>query len=168
MKQILSLILFTTFLNAQENISIGIYQDARLLVLGDDKGNKPGTLDIKVDMSLQGKQFQHYYFEVRPQFEYANLSGGKYVSWLINGGWVFNQLLIKNLEAGAYLTIGTIHRWQSSWITYGLTGDLSYKIGRFKISLLAQAIKANDLKQKWNDDKYRISVYGGFKYDLFQ
>lgn len=166
MYKLLSLLLFTTLLSAQDKISIGVYQDARLLVLGDDNGNEAATLDIKFDISLQGKQFKYYYFELRPQFEYANLSGGKYVSWLINGGWVFNKLIINNIEIGGYLTTGMIHRWEGSWFTYGLSGDISYKIGRFKISGLCQLIERNDLKQYYGTKGLQPNFYIGLKYEL--
>lgn len=155
------LTLISSICYAQNNISIGVYQDARLALLGDDKGNDAFTLDVKIDVSLQGYQFEWYYFEIRPQFEYANLQGGKYISWLVSGGWVFNQLFIKNVEAGIYPTIGIIQRKQS-FGTYGVSGDISYKIGRFKISALYQWIKRGDISEG-----LKPNFYVGVKYNVW-
>lgn len=158
---------FLALCNAQDNISIGLYQDARLLFVGDERGNNAGTIDVKLDISLQGNQFTHYYFEMRPQLEYANLQGGKYVSWLINGGWVFNQMF-NNIEAGAYLTIGAIHRFGGAFGTYGVTADLSYKLNdNLKISLLAQTINRSDLTFMYNTNKpMKFNGYVGLKYNI--
>ena len=68
---LLPLAIILTFINqckAQDNISIGLYQDARLLFLGDDRGNDAfKTIDAKLDISLQGYQLNNYYFELRTQ-----------------------------------------------------------------------------------------------------
>lgn len=162
MKALLILLLSTVLLTAQDNVSIGLYQDGRLLFIGDDHGNDAGTLDIKVDVGLQGHQRKWSYYEMRVQFEYADLSGGKYVSWLVMGGHVFNKLIVKNFEIGMYPTIGMIHRFKTSYGTYGLTGDISYKMGRFKLSLLTQGIKRFELENQ----KFGMSVYGGVKYEF--
>lgn len=151
--------LFTTLLNAQENIAIGVYQDLKLATSNDNHGNTAPTLDLRVDVSLQGKQFDWYYFEVRPSFEYADLYGGKYVSWQVSGGWVFNKLIIDNLEIGGYLTTGVIHRFGEGFLTYGLTGDISYG-KNLKISLLGQYINRPDV------NKWGFSGYVGIKYQI--
>lgn len=159
--------LLATSVFCQEQIQLELHQDARLAVLGDDHGNSPGTLDFKVGVALQGKQFEHYYFEVKPQFEYANLSGGKYVSWLMNGGWVLNKM-IKNFEAGAYLTTGFLHRFGTSYMIFGGTFELSYRLTKkLKLGAMLQILNSPDLKDKWGDDKLRKSVYGGIKYVIW-
>jgi hypothetical protein len=170
MKRLIAIPLMLLMLggNSQDNISIGLYQDFMLMVSDDEHGNTAPTLDAKFDVSLQGKQFKYYYFELRPQFEIASLSDGQYVSWQINGGWVLNKLIVNRLELGAYLTIGSIHRWKSSWATYGLMGDISYNFGRFKLSGLYQFIQRSDLKERYDTNGLQPNGYLGLKYNLKQ
>jgi hypothetical protein len=157
----LLLMLFVTIASAQ--IEISIHQDIKLATLGDNHGNNAFTSDVKISLSMHGKQFKYYYFEVRPEFEYAELSGGKYVSWLVNAGWTYNKLVIDNLNIGGYFTTGIIHRWDVGYFTYGITGDLSY--GKtIKVSLLGQLIKRPDLKDKWGTTGLKPSLYLGIKY----
>lgn len=157
-----------TFVNeckAQNNISIGFYQDARLLFLGDDHGNNGLTIDAKVDFSLQGNQFDLYYFEIRTQIEYANLYGGDYTSLLVTPNWVFNQ--INNVEFSSGVVIGLLWRWNESYATYGLSGDISYKITpKLKISVLGQLISRGDLYDRWNDNGLKPNFYIGIKYNI--
>lgn len=154
----LILILFPIFIFSQNHIQLEIHQDFKLAFLGDDHNNKPFTPDFKISIALQGNQFDWYYFEMKPSFEYANLSGGKFVMWNVNAGWVFNKLINK-IEIGTYLTGGLLHRFNESWLTYGITSELSYKLTeRLKIGLMCQLIDRPDV------DKFGISNYIGLKY----
>lgn len=163
---LLPLAIILTFINqckAQDNISIGLYQDARLLFLGDDRGNNPGTIDAKLDISLQGYQLNNYYFELRTQLEYANLKGGDYASIMVIPNWVFGN----DLELSSGVILGFIHRWKQSFLTYGLNLDMSYYLfDKLKISILGQYIKRNDLNYLWNDKSFKPNVYIGVKYNL--
>lgn len=165
-KLLIILALITSQAYSQSNVTIGVYQDPKLAFQIDDYGNTPFTLDMKISVELNGKQFNQYYFSIRPEFEYAELYGGKYVSWLVNGGWVFNQLFIDDLSIGGYLTGGLIHRWGAGYATYGTTGDISYG-KRLKVSILGQILRSTDLIDKWGKNKtFRYSVYVGLKYNL--
>jgi hypothetical protein len=151
---------------AQDNVSIGVYQDARLLFLGDERGNKPGTIDAKLEISLQGYQLNGYYFSINTQIEYANLKGGDYSSLLIIPNWTFNQQ-IENIELSGGIVTGLIHRWKQSYFTYGLSGDLSYKLSdKLKLSALGQLIKRGDLSDRWNTKGLNPNFYIGIKYNL--
>lgn len=161
----LLIFLFPFLMFTQDHIQIEIHQDARLMFLGDDKGNRHITQDIKLSVALQGKQFEWYYFELKPSLEYANLKGGKFVTWTVQGGWVFNQLFIRNIEAGIYPTIGLLHRFNTSYFAYGITSELNYKITeKLKIGLMLQGITRPDLKDKWNTKGLKPSGYLGIKY----
>jgi len=158
-----------TFINeckAQDNISVGLYQDARLLFLGDDHGNNPGTIDAKLDILLQGLQLSGYYFEIRVQGEYADLQGGKYHSLLICPNWVFNEQFY-NFEISGGALVGLLWRWNQSYATYGASGDISYKLSnKLKISALGQLIKRGDLSDRWNTKGLNPNFYVGIKYNL--
>ena len=158
---ILSLVLlFSTIVYSQDKIYIGIYQDPKLAVLSDDYGNKPYTLDIKADVRLQGYQKKSYYYEMRVQYEYADLYGGKFSQWQIMGGWVLNKLIVDNFEIGVYPTIGLLHRFDSSWLSYGGTSEIAYNIGKFKIGWMQQLINRPDV------DKWGFSTYLGVAFNV--
>ena len=164
---IIILILSTAICSAQDNISIGLYQDIRLATVGDDKGNDAFTTDVKLDISLQGYQLNQYYFSVNTQFEYATLKGGDYFSLMVVPNWTLNDLILEKVEVGAGVIIGLIHRWGAGYATYGLSGDVSYMIApKLKISLLGQLIKRGDLADRWNTKGLSPNVYLGIKYNI--
>jgi len=159
-----------TFINeckAQDNISIGIYQDAKLLFLGDDRGNEAfKTIDAKLSFSLQGYQLNNYYFSINQELEYAKLKGGDYFSLLIIPNWTLNKM-IPNVELSAGVVIGLIHRWKMGYATYGLSGDVSYMITtKLKLSALGQLIKRSDLLDRWGTKGFNPNFYIGIKYNL--
>lgn len=167
--KLLLFLLFPFLLFSQNNIQIEVHQDLRLMTLGDDRGNNPFTPDFKIGVALQGKQFKYYYFEIKPSFEYVELSGGKYVMWQVNGGWVFNNLVVPRFEIGFYLTGGILHRFDLSYLAYGFTEELSYKINKkIKVGIMLQHISRPDLKYRWGSNGLKTSLYIGLKYNLKQ
>jgi hypothetical protein len=100
MKKYLILVLLAcSMLNAQpSDLSISIHQDGRLLFLGDDHGNKPITLDFIIRLKMFGRQFEQGYLVIYPEFEFAELSSGKYTRYSANVGYTFNKLIIDNTE----------------------------------------------------------------------
>lgn len=155
---LLTALIFSTMTFSQNNIYIGAYQDPKLAFFEDDHGNQPFTLDFKAEITLQGNQMNWYYFEMRVQYEYADLYGGKYVNWQVLGGWTFNRLFLKNLEIGIYPTIGLLHRFGTSFASYGATSEIMYKIGKFKVGMMSQGITRPDI------DDFGFSNYVGIKY----
>lgn len=167
---LLPLAIILTFINqckAQDNISIGLYQDARLLFLGDNRGNDAfKTIDAKLDISLQGYQLNNYYFSINTQLEYANLKSSDYGSLLVIPNWTFNKMF-NNIELSGGVIIGLIHRWKQGYGTYGVSGDVSYMISpKLKLSALGQLIKRSDLADRWNKKGLSPNVYIGIKYNL--
>jgi len=162
----LIILLFPLLIFSQENIMLEGLFDPRLMILGDGKSYGAGTADFKIGVELQGKQFEWYYFAMKAQYEYADLKP-RYISYLISAGWTFNQFLPENLNTGIFLTTGFIHRFGTSFFTYGATGEISYKLtDRLKLTIQYQAIKRGDLKYMWQENKVGISNYLGIKYKL--
>ena len=150
--------------HAQNNISIGLYQDIKLATVGDDKGNNPFTLDAKLDIGLHGFQLKNYYFSIHTQFEYADLKGGDFGSVMVIPNWTMNNLVLDDLEISGGVLIGLIHRWGQAYATYGLNSDISYMIApNIKLSLLGQLIKRSDLLDRWGTKGLSPSVYFGIK-----
>jgi hypothetical protein len=152
----------------QDKLSLGLYQDAKLAFIGDDIGNDAFTLDAKFDVSMQGKQFKDYYFEIRSQIEYADLKDNFYLSVLVNPNWVYNSIDRFELSAGAIA--GLIYREKAgedeqfmSFISFGLSGDISFLLtDDIKISYLGQYI----YRGEFDMNKMVYNGYIGIKYNL--
>lgn len=127
----LLILLLALNLNAQDGISIGVFHDVKLgLGLDKEHGNDKSTLDLLLNVSLEGKQFKYYYFSVVPFFEMANLHGGDYKRYGVNLMWNFNKLIVDRLEIGVGAGFGVIHR-PESYASYSFTADLSYPITKW-------------------------------------
>lgn len=164
---IIALILLTVIckLTAQENISLSIHQDARLLILGDDIGNNPGTLNLLTRLKLNGKQDRLGYATITTVFEIANIEGN-YKRYSAEVGYTFNEWS-NNFEASLYVGWGWIDRWGKSYFSGNANAELSYKISNtLKVSLLAQFTERKDLKYRYNDSVIRMSGFIGTTINL--
>lgn len=150
---------------SQEKINVSVYQDARLLLLGDDKGNSALTPNVLFRLEMQGKQMKGYYFVMFPEFEYAEIDG-VYRRYSVNIGWTFNDLFFSDFEVGATLGYGFINRWSGAFFSSG--GSLSVSYGkRLKAGVLLQVTERKDLDFAYGNNAYRFSGFIGVKYDLF-
>lgn len=143
----LFILLFSLSLNAQDGISVGMFQDIKL-GLGMDKehSNDKPTLDLLLNVSLEGKQMTYYYFSVVPFFEMANLHGGDYKRYGVNLVWNFNRLIVEGLEIGVGAGIGVIHR-PESYASYSFTADLSLPILKtVSVALKNEFVRRSELK----------------------
>ena len=155
-KLIYYLILFSCMnLFSQEQISLGVYQDLRLLLTGDDHNNDAGTIDIVMRIEMQGKQQNWGYLTIFPQFEYAEIAGN-YKRWSANVGYTFNEIFV---EIMPYVSYGWIDRGVS-FRSIGAGCEISYKIGKLEISLLNEFVERQEL------NKWVCSIYGGIKYNI--
>lgn len=119
--------LFTTITFAQDNVTLNISQDARLLFVGDNKGNKAPTMDLSIRSEWQGKQFNGYYFFIAPEFEYAQLAED-YYRYSANIGWTFNQW-IENFSFTASVGYGVI-KHDFGTTSFGNNFQISYKANK--------------------------------------
>lgn len=127
------------------SIAIAVYQDAKFLVVGDNKGNSPGTLDLIFRVKLQGNQDRLGYCIIFPEYEYANLKGGKYVRYSANVGYVFNQL-IKNIETSLAVGYGWIDR-NGTLGSISINSELAYKVtDNLKLSVIGQYTQRQDIR----------------------
>lgn len=148
--------------SAQEKVSVTVYQDARMLFAGDSKGNSAGTINILSQFKMQGNQQKWGYMVVYPEFEYANLKGGEFARYSVNVGYVFNNLLLNNFEAGINTGYGWIDRYGSSF-SASVTGNINYKLNdTFKLSILTQLTDRTDLIEP----ELRLSGFIGVEINL--
>lgn len=144
---ILIMFLMTFLCQAQEVFAISIYQDAKLLFIGDKIGNDALTPNILIRANMQGNQQKWGYMEIFPEFEYANLKGGEYQRYTANIGYVFNKLILDNFELGSSFGWGWINRNNFTYRSVSLSGVLNYKLShKIKLSAQLQLTERKDLK----------------------
>ena len=133
--------------NSQEKIQFGTYQDIKLGFGQDEEhGNVSPTLDLLLNVSLEGKQFKYYYFSIVPFFEMANLHSGDFKRYGVSLMWNFNRLLIERLEIGIGTGFGVIHR-PESYASYSFTADLSCLIAKgISLGLKNEWVRRSELK----------------------
>ena len=146
--------------NAQEKISIGIYNDVKLgLGLDKEHLNPNPTLDLIINVNLEGKQLNGYYFSLQPFYEQANLHSGYFKRYGFNTTWTFNSYY--RFETSITTGLGMILRHGIQLPSYQIGSEVSYELfSRFKIALKYEFIRRGDIQA------FRHNVYGGFKYDL--
>lgn len=183
MKNLQSLFTISAFLlcftvSTAQNISTEIYQDLRLMTVGDKDNNiDPGTLDLLAKLNLNGKQDAYGFCTVSPQFEYANITG-IYKRYSFSVGYTFNQLYSNNhflnsiLEKSEFqinLDYGFIERFGKTFNGFGGTAAYKYKLSdTFKVAALLQLTDRKDLKAFYNEtDTIRLSGFIGLEINLF-
>lgn len=154
-------LLFTTFCYSQSGLSVSIYQDARLMILGDSDHNiDKGTLDLVFRLKMEGNQERSGYFIVYPEFEIANIEG-TYKRYSVNVGYVYNKLIIDDLELGLGLGWGWIDRYGKSMFSFAGTSNVSYKLtDNIKLSLLGQITERKDLAYMWGNKNLNFGESG--------
>ena len=75
---ICSLFIFTLYSSGQDNIEISLQQDGRLLLVGDQKGNDPLTLNLLSKIEIPVYNFEQNHLSTYISAEYADLVGGSY------------------------------------------------------------------------------------------
>jgi hypothetical protein len=152
---------------AQDHVSVSVFQDAKLLIIGDDKGNNAGTANLLISFNLEGKQFEYYYFSMQPFYEYADLNGGYFHRYGVNAAWTLNKLVVPKLEASIGVGIGAIHRTGLGLASYQFIGQLNYPITPWLFaSARYEIVRRSDLVYLWDTKqpfKPNFSIGATFK-----
>lgn len=166
MKKLL-LLLLCAQLGAQNGLSVSVLQDLRLATTGDGY-YQPGTIDINTSIRLEGKQGKVGYLIVVPEVEIAALDYG-YTRFSFGAGYAFNDWNIKNVHTSIYATYGFIIRGGLSTQSFGLNGDIMYKLSdRFSIVALAQFQERSDLKLMYGKGKIGFSGFLGINFKILK
>lgn len=171
----LSLIMLFVFGNAQENVSLAVYQDLGMAVRSDGQGNNPFTIDITMKIMMNGNHLLSRkgnsvgYTHLAPIVEIADLYGGKYIRYGAEIGFTFTHIYLGKLRTeltpiinygflerthrvelnngqGFYDSTFTVRAWEFG-LGYGV--PLSPYI---KILALATITQAKDLQVLWGND----------------
>ena len=105
----LFIILLFPLLSFGQGISLNISQDARLALVGDERGNEAFTPNINVAAEFRGWQKGNSYFLMRPEIEYADLKGGELYRMTANFGYTFNKWF-NNVDFTATIGGGMLSR----------------------------------------------------------
>ena len=154
-------------MHSQNGVSISVLQDLRLATTGDGYYS-PGTLDINFNAKLEGKQGRVGYLIVVPEIEVADLDYG-YTRFAFGVGYAFNDWNIKNVHTSIYATYGFILRGGLSTQSFGLNGDITYKVSdRVGIVALAQFQERSDLKLMYGKGKIGFSGFIGINFKILR
>ena len=145
--------------HCQDNVSVSIHQDARLFFVGDDIGNNAVTPNLLLRLNLKGKQDSIGFGFAMIETEFADLKGGDYYRYSINGGYTFNQIIPK-IEASLTGGYGLIHRNGLAYRSLGCSGVLGYKLDRFTPSIIVQGVDRVDI------NKFGFSGFFGLEYNF--
>ena len=109
MKKLTYLLFFIPLISLSQGISLNVSQDARLALVGDERGNKAFTTNVNVAAEFRGLQKGSSYFLMRPELEYADLKGGELYRMTANFGYTFNKW-IKDVDFTVTLGGGMLSR----------------------------------------------------------
>ena len=166
----ISLFFISSIIYSQEKMSLGVFQDARLMFLGDERGNSPGTMDLLLRLRLEAKQKKLGYFVFYLSYEHANLASTlkRYSS---SFGFTFNNLsksnkFINRFEFTPTVGYGNLNRNRNNSIdkyyNWSFCEETSFKVNEFmKISFLTQLMQRSDLKRKKSNNR-RIARFSCF------
>jgi hypothetical protein len=150
----------------QNNIEISLQQDARLFLVGDQKGNDPLTVNLLSKIEIPVYNLEKSHVSTYLTVEYADLVGKNYKRYALGAGYIVNSIYGK-IGAGAYLDFGKIYRQEEGFNSFSLSGELNYKINdRLKFIVTQQLTQRKDLKILYNSNEYVISGFVGLKYSL--
>lgn len=155
---------------SQEKMSLGVFQDARLMFLGDERGNSPGTMDLLLRLRLEGKQKKIGYFVFYLSYEHANLAS-TLIRYSSSVGFTFNNLsksnkFINRFDFTPTIGYGNLNRNRNNSIdkyyNWSFCEETSFKVNKFmKISFLTQLMQRSDLKRKKSNNR-RIARFSCF------
>ena len=161
MKKIILILFLAIGINVKSQITISVFQDVKLAFTEDVVGNKPFTLDILVLPKLfnggnRSDSWDKQIF-VYPYFEYADLSGGKYVRWAMGFGYEF--CITNKIGISPSFDYGIINRWGFATFSSNIMVQTHYQISnKFSVGLLFSKTRRTDLdiykEGQWVDNFY--------------
>jgi hypothetical protein len=151
----------------QNKLEISLQQDVRLFLVGDQKGNNPLTTNILSKIEIPIYNLKKNHFSTYISLEYADLAGKNYKRYALGAGYVVKSIY-RRIGAAAYVDFGKIYRQDEGFSSFGLSGELNYKINdRLKFICTQQLTHRKDLKILYNtENEYIISGFIGLKYRL--
>ncbi|AUC84180.1 hypothetical protein CW731_02195 [Polaribacter sp. ALD11] len=157
------------FTCAQNSINVSLHQDFKLLVFGDQLGNRAGTLDLIARVKYEGKDHKLGYIVYGLEYEKALLAD-EYSRVGGFAGFTFMDIFNDyNLHVTPSLGAGYINRKQQNLFSWSAALQLDYYISNnIKLSVLNQITERTDLEMLYDDLKYRYSLFIGIEIKIFE
>ena len=171
-KYSLYFLLLFCFLNAnlqsQNSLKLSAHQDLKLLLVGDNKGNNAGTLDVISKLKFEAKEKELGFFIFGIEYERANLQnnftrvGGFF-------GYSFKPFkYTPDFVISPAIGYGSIMREDVNVGSYTAHLQIYYQLNNFiRASVLNQFTQRSDLRVLYNDEKLRFSFFVGLEINLF-
>lgn len=170
---LLILLLTQVTSTSQEKISLSVYQDARLMTLGDKQNNEPGTMNLLMNVKIQTKQKNYGYLVIVPEYEQADLQD-TYKRLSLGLGYTFNRLyspnfnFLRDFEVTTTISYGVINRFSNTEGSWSCNGEVSYKVNDWlKVGAVHQFTERTDLLFRYQDRKIRYSFFFGLEFSPF-
>ncbi|GGG95276.1 hypothetical protein GCM10011416_10970 [Polaribacter pacificus] len=165
---LLVVLLSCSYSYSQSKINITVHHDAKLLLIGDDKGNDAITFNILVKAEFPIKEYMSSTLFAYPVIEYADLIGGNYQRYGAGIGYNIHDVF-RNFDLGISVDYGNLKRGSAyDGFSANLNGEVAYSItDRLKVSYVYQVGERPDLKALYNSKTSFIgSGFIGVKFSL--
>jgi len=144
-----SIILFVTLLTTFASYSqyLGVTQDARLLVFGDNKGNGSLTPNINIRYTQKIVSDEYLNFFASLEYEYADLNE-PYNRIAFGFGLKFDRIIDK-FEFNIIYTVNRTYRPFDNFSNWDFTGQVVYNLNNmYGIIAELQQTKRNDINRQ--------------------
>ena len=161
-------------------ISFGLFQDARLALLGDDHGNDPFTTDVRFEFMMESNAKSLGSVIIGFTIEYADLSEFNFFRYGFQGGYNFRNLELPfNLgyfDNAIYGGAGLIHRGfpedNIAYMSLELSNDFQIFLTDWLIfNLKGTLMQRGDLEARYGSDSgsykpwdWGLNFYVGLKF----
>ena len=148
-------------------IEMSLHQDGRLLVLGDDHGNDPGTIDVLFTTRFYNGGNRRYNWTheifVYVPIEFADLDDGDYWRYAMGVGYEFK--VSKRISVLPSFDYGATTRWNATAFSYNGLLELGYNLTpKLRLGVLGAITQRPDLYYKWETTTPTYSLYFGLTY----
>lgn len=155
----------STLFFSQDTFNVSIHHDTKLLLLGDDRGNHAGTLNLIAKVEIPIVKFANSYVIAYPAFEYAALHYAPLRRYFVGVGYVQKDVFFSDLNFSIKTNYGFINRMQNTTGSFGFSIEAFYRISRrFSLSYLHQIVQRTDFKTLYNiNPEMKNSSFLGIK-----
>ncbi len=153
---------------SQSQMNLSIYQDFRLMFIGDERGNGMFTPNILAKLEVATFQINTNNIYLSFGLEYADLESAPLHRFSLGVGYISSIPYLNKLQIGVFFNHGIIFRFKEKFMGFSGNFETSYPVAKkLRLSILYQLIDRNDLMIKYNTEKkIKGSVFLGLKMAL--
>ncbi|WP_299670132.1 hypothetical protein [uncultured Polaribacter sp.] len=157
------------FCYSQNSVNFSLHHDFKLLVFGDNLGNRAGTLNFIARVKHEGEDNSLGFLIYGLEFEKAFLST-QYTRFGAFTGFTFMDVFNDyNFHITPSIGTGFINREQKNLFSWSGSVQFEYFLSdTVRLSFLNQITQRTDLEYLYNDLAYRWSFFLGIEMQLFK